>query len=86
MFKFNGYDNRVAGLDSPSQNRKNPPLRFIVLLFRVSACLDSTGHVVIDEFVSVSHHQLETVPRKQIASVKPKGSLRLSMGRDMREF
>ena len=25
----NGYDNRVAGLDSPSQNRKNPPLRFI---------------------------------------------------------
>ena len=31
----NGYDNRVAGLDSPSQNRKNPPLRFIVLLSRV---------------------------------------------------
>ena len=30
----NGYDNRVAGLDSPSQNRKNPPLRFIVLLSR----------------------------------------------------
>ena len=32
----NGYDNRVAGLDSPSQNRKNPPLRFIVLLSRVA--------------------------------------------------
>ena len=30
----NGYDNRVAGLDSPFQNRKNPPLRFIVLLSR----------------------------------------------------
>ena len=30
----NGYDNRVAGFDSPSQNRKNPPLRFIVLLSR----------------------------------------------------
>ena len=32
----NGYDNRVAGLDSPSQNRENPPLRFIVLLSRVA--------------------------------------------------
>ena len=31
----NDYDNRVAGFDSPSQNRKNPPLRFIVLLSRV---------------------------------------------------
>ena len=36
----NGYDNRVAGLDSPSQNRENPPLRFIALLSRgqVVAC------------------------------------------------
>ena len=31
----NGYDNRVAGFDSPSRNRKNPSLRFIVLLSRV---------------------------------------------------
>ena len=35
----NGYDNRVAGLDSPSQNRENPPLRFIVLLSRVLCLL-----------------------------------------------
>ena len=31
----NVYDNRVARFNSPSQNRKNPPLRFIVLLSRV---------------------------------------------------
>ena len=31
----NGYDNRVAEFDSPSQNRENPPLWFIVLLSRV---------------------------------------------------
>ena len=30
----NGYDNRMAGFNSPSQNRENPPLRFMVLLSR----------------------------------------------------
>ena len=29
------YDNRATGLDSRSQNRENPPLRFINLLSRV---------------------------------------------------
>ena len=30
----NVYDNRVAGLDSPSRTAKNPPLRFIVFVIR----------------------------------------------------
>ena len=41
----NAYDNRVAGLDFPSQNRKDPPRRFIVLLSR-----GSVGWSLLDLF------------------------------------
>ena len=48
----NGYDNRVAGLDSPSQNRENPPLRFIVLLSR-GRCFASADDTEIGSIVQV---------------------------------